>query len=212
MQIHTIPSGPLETNTFLIDNGAGEALLIDAPPGGYGDVMPLVREKGLALRAVLLTHGHFDHVLDAALFQKDGVPLYVHPDSEEMVRDPNRWMPFPFPGVDLSGLSWAGRDVFPEGKETLELAGLTVNIRHAPGHCPGSLVFHFPRLNAAFVGDVIFYRSIGRTDLPGGDMAVLMDSIRREIVTLPDGTLLYPGHGPSTLVEEEKEHNPYLSW
>jgi len=210
MQIHTIPSGPLETNTFLIDNGVGEALLIDAPPGGYGDIMPLLKKKKLTLKAVLITHGHFDHVLDAPRFQADGVPLFVHADSEEMVRDPAKWMPFPFPGVDLSGLEWQERDGFLEAGETRELAGLEVEVRLAPGHCPGSLVFYFPRLSAAFVGDVIFHRSIGRTDLPGGDTALLMDSIRNELLTLPGNTLLHPGHGPLTMVDEEREFNPFL--
>ena len=210
MQIHTIPSGPLETNTFLIDNGAGEALVIDAPPGGYGDVMPRARELGLIIKALLLTHGHFDHVLDAALYQKDGVPVYVHRDSEEMVRDPAAWMPFSFPGMELSSLEWNPGDLLLDGGEELELAGIKIKTLAAPGHCPGSLVFYMEAASAAFVGDVIFYRSVGRADLPGGNMDTLISSIRSQVMTLPDGTLLHPGHGPRTLLEEEREYNPYL--
>ena len=211
MEILTIPSGPLETNTYIIDNGSGEALVIDAPPGGYDDVMPRIRERNLTLKAVLLTHGHFDHVLDTARYQKDGVPVYVHGDSEEMVRDPAGSMPFPFPGVELPTLEWKEGDKVLKEEADLSLAGLAVKVLNAPGHCPGSIIFYFPEASAAFVGDVIFYRSVGRTDLPGGDTGVLLSSIRDKVLTLPEGTLLYTGHGPSTLVEEEKQYNPYLS-
>ena len=186
-------------------------MVIDAPPGGYADVMPLVKEKGLTVKALLLTHGHFDHVLDTALYQKDGVPVYVHRDSEQMVRDPAAWMPFPFPGMELQTLEWGNGDHILEGDGEWSLAGIKVRVLAAPGHCPGSLVFHMPEASAAFVGDVIFYRSVGRTDLPGGDTATLIGSISSKIMTLPEGTLLHPGHGPLTLVEEEREYNPYIN-
>ncbi|MDC7218489.1 MAG: MBL fold metallo-hydrolase [Spirochaetales bacterium] len=209
MQIHTIPAGPLETNVFLIDNGAGEALIIDAPPGGYEAAMAVAQEKGLAVKALLLTHGHFDHVLDTARYQEAGIPVYVHRDSEEMVRDPASAMPFPMPGIELDTLEWGSDDQILEEETTLTLAGLNIQVLNAPGHCPGSVIFHVADLKAAFVGDVIFYRSVGRTDLPGGNGSVLFDSIRTKVFTLPDETLLHPGHGPLTLVEEEKQFNPY---
>ncbi|MDC7224599.1 MAG: MBL fold metallo-hydrolase, partial [Spirochaetales bacterium] len=158
-----------------------------------------------------LTHGHFDHVLDAARYQADGVPLYVHRDSEEMVRDPAAWMPFPMPGIQLQSLEWGREDTILEGETELTLAGLTIGVFHAPGHCPGSLIFYMADLKAAFVGDVIFYRSVGRSDLPGGDPVVLLASIREKVFQLPEETLLHPGHGPLTLTEEEKQYNPFLS-
>jgi hydroxyacylglutathione hydrolase len=211
MKIHTIPSGPLGTNTFLIENGTGEAVVIDAPPGGYDDVMPLVREKGLTLKALLLTHGHFDHVLDTVRYQAEGVPVYVHRDSEEMVRDPAAWMLWPMPGLELQSLEWGSGDCVLDGETELKIAGMTIKVMQAPGHCPGSLIFYFSELTAAFVGDVIFYRSVGRTDFPGGDPMTLMGSIRDCVMSLPGDTVLYPGHGSLTSVDEEKQSNPYLS-
>jgi glyoxylase-like metal-dependent hydrolase (beta-lactamase superfamily II) len=94
--------------------------------------------------------------------------------------------------------------------QTLELAGLSCHVRHVPGHSPGHVLFHMPDSDCAFVGDVVFQGSIGRTDLPGGDFAQLMESIREQVLDLPDDTTLYPGHGPPTTVGHERATNPFL--
>lgn len=96
--------------------------------------------------------------------------------------------------------------------ERFEALGTTVEVRHVPGHCPGNVLFYFPALQAAFVGDALFAGSIGRTDLPGGDFDTLAQSIREQIYTLPDDTVVYPGHGPDTTVGAEKETNPYVAF
>lgn len=210
MEILTLPSGPLQTNTFLIDNGKGQALVIDAPPGGYDNVMPLVKERNLTLHAVLITHGHFDHVLDACRYKEAGVPLLIHKESQDLLEDPARWIPFSLPGITLKGVVPDENDFILEGEKELEWGGISLKALPAPGHCPGSLVFYLEMATSAFVGDVIFYRSVGRTDLVGGNEAILAQSIRDVIFTLPKETLLYPGHGQSTLVEEEQNHNPYV--
>jgi hydroxyacylglutathione hydrolase len=216
MEIITLPSGPLETNVYLVDNGKGEALLFDAAPDSYSQVTALLKERQLTLKGLFLTHGHFDHILDTARFKDAGIPVTVHHDSTGMVEDPAQWTPFTMPGVEFPVMKLDSRDrILTEeslaaGQDKIEEAGLNVFFLPAPGHCPGSIVYYLPQLNAAFVGDVIFYRSIGRTDLPGGSHETLIQSIKDKVLSLPVGTLLYPGHGPATLVEEEREHNPYL--
>jgi glyoxylase-like metal-dependent hydrolase (beta-lactamase superfamily II) len=99
---------------------------------------------------------------------------------------------------------WVAQD------ERLAALGQEIEVRHVPGHCPGNVLFYFPKAGAAFVGDALFNRSIGRTDLPGGSFEQLEQSIRRQIYTLPDATVVYPGHGPATTVGAEKEENPYV--
>jgi glyoxylase-like metal-dependent hydrolase (beta-lactamase superfamily II) len=164
---------------------------------------------GWRVIAVWLTHAHFDHFAgSAALFDKlpQPVPVALHPDDQPLWR-----------GDGLAGMfGLQGVDPGPEPTiplahgHRLWLGRHEVEVRHVPGHTPGHVVFVSHTARLAFCGDVIFQGSIGRTDLPGGDEVVLMESIRHEILSLPDDYHLYPGHGPATTVGEERVGNPFL--
>lgn len=203
--VQTLPLGPVQTNAFLVTHGA-RAFLVDAPAGCAPAVEGLLGESGAELEALLLTHGHWDHTTDAHLFTDWDVPIYGHEGDRHFFDSPQVMAAFTVPGVPLRP---AGVTDWLTG-ETLEIAGLEVEVRHVPGHAPGNVLFYLHGKGVAFVGDVIFARGVGRFDLPGGDFEVLSRSIREQVYTLPDDTILYPGHGPATTVGEEKAGNPYV--
>ncbi len=208
LKIQTFPLPPVETNAFLVaDTESRRAVLIDAPLGAWSKIGPLLEREGLTLEACLLTHAHFDHVLDGEVLNEAGIPLSLHEDGRELLSVlPQQLSMFGVPGeakvpqID----SWLTTPA------ELTLLGRPVEIRHVPGHSPDNVVIYFPGEELAFVGDAIFAGSIGRTDLPGGSFELLEKSIRDQIYTLPDTTTLYPGHGPATTVAREKKSNPYV--
>ncbi|MGH8019361.1 MAG: MBL fold metallo-hydrolase [Opitutaceae bacterium] len=208
MRIHTLPAGPIETNAYLLTDAArGEAVLIDAPHGVLDDVEPILRETGTRLVALLVTHGHWDHTGDAARVQRTGVPLHAHEADRVLIETPQSMARFMIPGQEIEP---ARIDQLMVQGQHLELLGRDVEVRHVPGHCPGNVLFYFADTAAAFVGDALFSGSIGRTDLPGGNFEQLAAAIRAQIYTLPDATVVYPGHGPATTVGAEKQDNPYV--
>lgn len=206
MLVETLACGPYGTNCYILAKEKGECLIVDAPPESYSPVMELCTEKGWQPQALLITHGHWDHMLDAHLFQKEQIPVLSHGDSRELMEHPESmaWMS---PG----GLEFIG--VTPDrflSEGPIQIGRFSFQILETPGHSLGSLSFYFPDSNDCFVGDLIFQQSVGRCDLPGGDMQVLSQSILQKIFTLKEKTILYPGHGPSTRVGYEKQHNPYI--
>jgi glyoxylase-like metal-dependent hydrolase (beta-lactamase superfamily II) len=216
VRIHTLPAGPIETNAYLLtDADRGEALLVDAPHGVLADIEPILRETGTKLVALLVTHGHWDHTGDIARIQRTGVPVYAHEADRVMIETPQSMARYMIPGLELEP---AKIDHTIVQGQHLVLLGRDVEIRHVPGHCPGNVLFYFAAPGAAvahgagvaFVGDALFSGSIGRTDLPGGSFEQLAASIRGQIYTLPDATVVYPGHGPSTTVAVEKRDNPFV--
>ena len=206
--IKTIPSGPFQTNAYLVGtDDSNQAVLIDAPPDCYPAVKKVLEGAGRHLSAVLITHPHFDHTLDTGRFTEDHIPVYAHPDAVVDIENPETlgMIPTPeggFPGGDVTNLI--------SGGSTLKIAGMEISVLEVPGHSNGSLAFHIPEFSACFPGDVIFQSSIGRTDLPGGDFKTLAESIKTAIYTLEDVTVLYPGHGPETSVGREKNSNPFV--
>ncbi|GHC03997.1 MBL fold metallo-hydrolase [Cerasicoccus arenae] len=209
MQIEVFELPPIGTNAYLLsDAERGEAILIDAPMMAWETIAPRLDGDGLKLTAVLLTHGHFDHVLGAATFNQQGVPVYAHADDREMLANlPQQMRMFGIPGEVQAPTV----DHWINPEEPLNLLGRSIEVRHTPGHCPGNVTFYFADEGAAFVGDVIFAGGYGRTDLPGGDAALLRKTFFEQIFTLPEKTLLYPGHGPQTSVEQERYTNPLTS-
>lgn len=209
MKIHVLPSGPIGTNAYLLTDAArGEAVLIDAPGDIVALVEPILAGEKCRLTELWLTHGHWDHIQDAAkVVRATGAKTSGHEADRHFFETPEIMSAF------LSGritLEKVAIDRWVKQGDRFEALGLPVEVRHVPGHCPGNVLFYFGTQGAAFVGDALFAGSVGRTDLPGGSRAELEQSIRGQIYTMPGETAVYPGHGPSTTVDAEKRGNPYV--
>ena len=203
MQIKTLPLGPLETNCYLLSRGK-EAVVVD-PGGDPAPILAWLKEGGLTLTHILNTHLHLDHTYgNAALAAATGVSIQAG-EGEKLICETQlvRGGLFDLPPVD--DYRW---EAIAPGE--YEMLGKTCEVRSTPGHSPGSLTFYFPDAASAFVGDLVFQGSVGRTDFPGSSHAQLIQSIETQILTLPDETVLFPGHGPSTTVKRERKSNPYL--
>lgn len=209
MKVHSIPSGMIQTNAYLlVDEGRAEAILIDAPGEIWPKIKGVLDASGARLTELWITHGHWDHTQGGAeVVRETGAKVVAHPADRPLIETPEIMEGFMGEKLGLEGITV---DQWIEGGEVLSAFGEDVEIRHVPGHCPGNVLFWFSRSNQAFVGDAIFAGSVGRTDLPGGSFETLAQSIREQIYTLPDHTVLHPGHGPATKVEIEKQHNPHV--
>ncbi len=204
MDIASFPLGPLETNCLVASEGQ-TAVAVDVG-GDPAPVLRLLQDKGLRLEAILLTHLHCDHLYGvAALAKATGArALAGSEDATLMDTELGRGGFMGLPAVPP--FEW---EAAVPGE--LPLLGQTCRVLATPGHSPGSRTYHFPAAGVAFVGDLLFYRSVGRTDFPGGDYDVLIQSVKSEIFSLPETTVVYPGHGPATTVGDEKRHNPFFS-
>lgn len=205
MQIRTFAAGPMGNNMYLIepDDDSG-SILVDACLGGES-VVRQVQGAGTRVKLLVLTHAHLDHVAATALAAETfGCPVAMHDGDAPLLQalaEQAAWFGLPTPPAFQVSQTLSHNTELPVGGES-------VRVLHTPGHSPG----HVCLLGDgwAIVGDLVFAGSIGRADLPGGDMKTLMASIRDHILTLPDNTVLYPGHGPSTTVGVERRTNPFL--
>lgn len=192
--------GVFDTNAFLLRGPAGN-VLIDAPQGAD---LRFASEK---IDTLLLTHGHFDHIIDAAAIQRrHGCPVAVHAGSRAMVTEAGFFVKW---GFQLE-IEPATADIELVASTGMGFGGLDFTLLEVPGHCPGSICFYLPSEGIVFGGDALFAGGIGRWDLPGGDKELLLAKIHSELLTLPDETVVYPGHGPSTTIGHEKASNPFL--
>lgn len=199
---------PIGTNAFaLIEPALRQCVIIDAPAESYDWATRIAREHDCEIVALVLTHGHWDHILDGAQFARAGIPVYGHRADRVLFASPSEMASYALPGLKLEPVTI---DHWIEGGDVLGLIGTKLAIRHVPGHCPGNVLVYVESESAAFVGDVIFAGSVGRYDLPGGDFSVLEHSIQSQIYTLPNSTTLYPGHGRSTTVGRERAENPFV--
>lgn len=210
--------GPIGTRNFLVFRpGEPGAVLIDCSDGVRDWVSPLLEEHGLRLEAVVLTHGHWDHIsgyheLVAWWAEQGGAtpPIYAHRSEEPFLKDPEAMRSFAIPGITLLPPNvdhwWEEGDL--PGSYTL--GGIDFEVRPVPGHSPGNVLLYQSDAGAAVVGDVIFKGSVGRTDLPLSDHPTLEKSILEQVYTLPDETVLMPGHGPDTTVKRERAVNPFV--
>ena len=208
MIIETFEAGPVATNGYLVaDEQGGKALVIDAPQG----VAPLMVEQARRWKTPIVilinTHAHWDHFLDNAdLVRLTGAKFGIHRESAPLLTIPQaRYF-----GLDVE-IEPTKPDFFLEEGEPLDVGDLRFEILHCPGHCPGSVVLFERTQRAAFVGDVLFAGSVGRTDLPGGSHETLMRSIREKLLPLGDDVRVLAGHGPVTTVGEERRTNPFLA-
>jgi glyoxylase-like metal-dependent hydrolase (beta-lactamase superfamily II) len=209
MKLHVLPAGPIETNAFLLTDAArGEAILIDAPGGIMAIIEPILSQEKCRLVELWLTHGHWDHTQDAAIVVRaTGAKTRGHLADKAFFETPQIMSAFLSSRIKLEPLlidHWVAQG------DRFSALGRTIEVRHVPGHCPGNVLFYFANEGAAFVGDALFAGSIGRTDFPGCGLDILLKSIREQIYTLPDGTAVYPGHGPATTVGTEKRSNPHV--
>lgn len=199
---------PIGTNAYaLIEPERRECVIIDAPSGAFEWATQIANEHDCKIVGLILTHGHWDHILDGHQFVKAKIPTYGHAEDTVLFEEPEKMTRYAMPGVEFLPVSI---DHWIKGGDTLDLLGDSLEIRHVPGHCPGNILVYLASEKCVIVGDAIFAGSIGRYDLPGGDFAVLENSIRTQIYTLPEETTIYPGHGGSTTVEREKRSNPFV--
>ncbi|MEX0825185.1 MAG: MBL fold metallo-hydrolase [Acidimicrobiia bacterium] len=199
------------TNCWVIAREAGgPAVVVDAPPDGAGVVDLLARHE-LIPAALVLTHGHVDHLGGAGSVAKSfALSVYLHPDDEWLAADPRRQLETLWGTAPPGDYEQPERYEHLEDGQTLDLAGIALTVLHTPGHTPGHCCFWVPEEGALFSGDQLFAGSIGRTDLPGGDHGALMRSMAERVVPLPAGTAVFPGHGPTTTLARELETNPFL--
>jgi hydroxyacylglutathione hydrolase len=199
------------TNTWVAAAGRGApAVVVDAPPDPAG-VATLLRRHDLAPVALLITHGHVDHVGGAgAVCRQFTVSAYLHPDDGWLATDPVAQLRALWGGVPPGEYEPPARFEDLEHGAVLTLAGFDVTVIHTPGHTPGHCCFHLAAEGVLFSGDQLFAGSIGRTDLPGGDYDTLMRSMGERVITLPGETAVLPGHGPTTTLARELASNPFL--
>jgi glyoxylase-like metal-dependent hydrolase (beta-lactamase superfamily II) len=215
------PAEAFGTNCYVVAAGPGEQCLIVDPGVGVLDQLDeVIEQHRLFPAAVLLTHGHLDHMFSVApVCGARGITAYVHPADREMLADPGMGL-----GIGVDEL-FGGRFTYTEPDDvaeltdgaTLSLAGLEITVDHAPGHTGGSVLFRLPAAQSGWdaeqlclSGDVLFAGSIGRTDLPGGSTETMLTSLRDKILPLADDTVVLPGHGPATTIGRERASNPYL--
>lgn len=220
MFIAGFPTGSFQANCYVIGvERGGAALVVDPGENAADRLAEVLAEHGLHPVAVLLTHGHIDHMASAAqVADAAGIPAYLHGDDEYMLDDPLAGLS-PQAGAVLAGMDLTG--LRPDavlslsGVGELRLADLTIQVDHTPGHTGGGVVYRFAadgeRPEVLLTGDTLFKGSVGRTDLPGGSTDQLMESIATHLLTRADTAIVLPGHGPSSDIGYERRHNPHLA-
>jgi hydroxyacylglutathione hydrolase len=209
MKVRTFTGGGFAENGYLVVCGETGAAVVVDPGAAAGRMAEAVRSEGLDLAAVLLTHAHLDHIEGVHLIRAafPDVPIWIHPADRRMYAAlPQQAAAF---GLQAPPTQPEPTDELEHGQR-LTFGDCTLEVRHTPGHALGHVIFVAESEGFALVGDVVFQGSIGRTDLPGGDLYTLMRSIREQVLTLPDATVLHPGHGPATTVGAERTGNPFL--
>jgi hydroxyacylglutathione hydrolase len=205
LRVDQLPLGPIQTNCYVVrDDGSPEDAVVVDPSGDATELRLLHARMGARCRAILVTHGHWDHLLGVAeLADGTGAQVYMAEGERTLLESPERFTPA---GVSLRPYT---PDVLLFGGETIDVAGISFDVHAVPGHSPAHLAYHAH--GCLFSGDVLFAGSVGRVDLPGGDWDTLLDSIRLLAEAYPPETVVYPGHGAATTLGDELARNPFLA-
>lgn len=209
MKITVVPVTPFQQNcSIIVDEDTGKAAVVD-PGGDLDRVMDALNSTGATLEKILLTHGHLDHCSGAAaLRERTGAPIEgpQHEDSFWIAQLPQAAAKHGFPPAEAFE-----PDRWLEDGDTVTVGDIVLGVRHCPGHTPGHVVFHSAPERLAFVGDVLFAGSIGRTDFPRGDHATLIRSITQKLWPLGEDVTFFPGHGPASTFGDERKSNPFVA-
>lgn len=212
MLLTGFPAGMLACNCYVLAPHQGaDAVIVDPGQRAFGPLRRILDENRLTPAAVLLTHGHIDHIWSAQKVSDTfGCPVYIHPEDRFMLADPIRGFGPRIAQVAFGTLFREPRQLIELDRdgEVLDLGGVAVAVDHTPGHTRGSVCFRVSDL--VFTGDTLFKQSVGRTDLPGGSGRDLLDSIITKLFVLDDDTRVLPGHGPATTIGAERHTNPFL--
>ncbi len=206
MKIITMELNAMGVNTYLLFEERGQSAVVIDPSAQPVRILETLKYYGVTLTDILLTHGHFDHIgAVAELKAKTNARIHIHPGDADMLIDPEKNL-----SVFASdrAVTAPPADVLLEDGEQLDAGGLSFKVIHTPGHSPGSVCFLHE--DGLFSGDTLFFMSIGRSDLPGGDEALLIRSIRNKLFTLPADYTVYPGHHRGTQLHFERDVNPYV--
>lgn len=219
MKIDRLVLGLYETNCYVLRSGeAAEDCLIIDPGLEAGPLIDFLQQQKLNPLAVVLTHGHIDHIAGVAALRKDypDIKIYIHKLDAEMLSEPQHNLSAMM-GSAEGGFKTEPAEFLLEDETCIEQAGVKLHVLHTPGHTPGGICLYAKQAPRApggeaivFTNDTLFADSIGRTDFPGGSMSRLLNGIKEKLFTLPDETAVYPGHGPVTTIAHEKAHNPFL--
>ncbi|KFZ43169.1 MBL fold metallo-hydrolase [Anoxybacillus flavithermus] len=208
MKWERIPLGPLQTNAYVLVHENGTCLIFD--PGSEGEkLIQHIEANGWTPLAVLLTHAHFDHIGAVDDVRNHwSIPVYVHKKEQHWLTDPMKNGSLLFMGETITVNE---ADVLLEEEQTLTIGDFSLQVIETPGHSPGSVSYYVEDAQAIVSGDVLFLGSIGRTDLPGGNYEQLLQSIHRQLLVLPEETVVLCGHGPETTIGTEMDTNPFLN-
>ena len=207
MTVKQFLAGPIGTNCYLLINEKTKEAVIVDPASCPDYMMNYIKTEELKLKAVLLTHAHFDHIMgiDDVLNKYGKMPVYVHEADKPMLEDPQQNMTmycgFPY--------AYKGAQAVQDG-QVLSLIGYEIKVLHTPGHTPGGCCYYIASEHVLISGDTLFQQSIGRTDFPGGSMSDLVRAVKEKLMILPEDTVVYPGHMGTTTIADEKRMNPFL--
>ena len=210
LQLKSFTFNPFMENTYVLFDETKEGVIFD--PGCYEKneretLHNFILTEGLTIKYLINTHCHIDHVLGNAFVKRQyNVPLLIHQNEVIVLKSVSAYASnYGFPGYDETEA-----DQFIDENDEIKFGNTTLKIKFVPGHAPGHLVFYHESSKLCIAGDTLFQGSIGRTDLPGGDHQTLLSAIKSEMFTLPNDMVVYPGHGPETTIEFEKENNPFV--
>ena len=206
MKIERFVIGPIGTNCYIVINEETKECFVTDPAACPPELVSHIRSTGLKVQAVLLTHGHFDHIMGIDDFVREfPVPVYAHEAEKELLENAQ----LNSSAMYGMGYTYSG-EVYLNDGQVLTIAGFEIHVIYTPGHTAGGCCYYIPAEHVLISGDTLFHASIGRTDLPTGSSSQLVRSVREKLMVLPEETKVYPGHMEETPIGYEKKYNPFV--